>query len=273
MAGVVSLDIVRTNIAKLDNEAVQRVLLTAIDSAQGDFDKAVKNIETWYDSGMDRVSGWYKRSTQWVILWIALGVAVGLNINTIAIIDYLSSSNTASAVIVARAAKAAADPNFVKNSYTETKTQLEGLSLPIGWAEEQDAARRGEEPGTDGIWNRLLGWLVTAFAATLGAPFWFDVLNKVMVIRSTVKPHEKSPEEASEDRQPASRNAADATGGVQAVIGAGAGAPLASMQFAQLGNAPNPADRESDSDACDVDLATINETADDKLPAAQGGVA
>jgi len=35
----------------------------------------------------------------------------------------------------------------------------------------------------------------------LGAPFWFDLLNKMMVIRSTVKPHEKSPEEASEDRQ------------------------------------------------------------------------
>ena len=36
----------------------------------------------------------------------------------------------------------------------------------------------------------------------LGAPFWFDLLNKVMVIRSTVKPHEKSPEESSEDRRP-----------------------------------------------------------------------
>jgi hypothetical protein len=35
----------------------------------------------------------------------------------------------------------------------------------------------------------------------LGAPFWFDVLNKFMVIRSTVKPHEKSGEAASEDRQ------------------------------------------------------------------------
>jgi hypothetical protein len=35
----------------------------------------------------------------------------------------------------------------------------------------------------------------------LGAPFWFDLLNKFMVIRSTVKPHEKSPEEGSEDKQ------------------------------------------------------------------------
>jgi len=42
---------------------------------------------------------------------------------------------------------------------------------------------------------------MTAFAVSLGAPFWFDILNKIMVIRSTVKPREKSREEGSEDRQ------------------------------------------------------------------------
>ena len=35
----------------------------------------------------------------------------------------------------------------------------------------------------------------------LGAPFWFDVMNRFMVVRSTVKPKEKSPDEASVDRQ------------------------------------------------------------------------
>ena len=50
------------------------------------------------------------------------------------------------------------------------------------------------------------GWLITALAVMLGAPFWFDVLNKFMVIRSTVKPREKSQEEGSEDRsRPARR--------------------------------------------------------------------
>jgi hypothetical protein len=44
-----------------------------------------------------------------------------------------------------------------------------------------------------------LGWLLTAFAISLGAPFWFDSLNKLMVIRSTVKPREKSKEEGSKD--------------------------------------------------------------------------
>lgn len=40
-----------------------------------------------------------------------------------------------------------------------------------------------------------LGWLITAVAVVLGAPFWFDVLNKFMIVRSTVKPVEKSSNE------------------------------------------------------------------------------
>ncbi len=52
-------------------------------------------------------------------------------------------------------------------------------------------------------WPRLVsgavGWLITALALSLGAPFWFDILNKFMVVRSTVKPSEKSRTEASKD--------------------------------------------------------------------------
>jgi hypothetical protein len=33
---------------------------------------------------------------------------------------------------------------------------------------------------------------MTAFAISMGAPFWFDLLNKFIVVRSTVKPKEKS---------------------------------------------------------------------------------
>ena len=103
----ISLAAIRMNIENLGNTAVQRVLLTAIDTAQGDLNAAQANIEAWYDSGMDRVSGWYKRSTQWVIFAIALAVSVGLNINTITIADYLYRNDAARAAIVARAETAA----------------------------------------------------------------------------------------------------------------------------------------------------------------------
>jgi len=78
----------------------------------------------------------------------------------------------------------------------KAQCQLEGLGLPIGWSNETDP-RLNWNGGTLGeqIQWHLLGWLLTALAISLGAPFWFDLLNKFIVVRSTVKPKEKSAEE------------------------------------------------------------------------------
>ena len=55
----------------------------------------------------------------------------------------------------------------------------------------------GQDPTQNALFNAagalalICGWVMTAFAVTLGAPFWFDVLSKLMVVRSTMKPGEK----------------------------------------------------------------------------------
>jgi hypothetical protein len=100
------------------------------------------------------------------------------------------------------------------------KRQLLDLGLPIGWgvaATPKDAGAataktpaagaleeyrtapelgrllHGDEWGRLGLTIRfhLLGWLLTIVAASLGAPFWFDVLKNFMNIRSAGKPPEK----------------------------------------------------------------------------------
>jgi hypothetical protein len=49
-------------------------------------------------------------------------------------------------------------------------------------------------------WWSIIGWLVTALAISLGAPFWFDLLNKLMKIKGTGKNSgensEKEPKES-----------------------------------------------------------------------------
>jgi len=107
----------------------------------------------------------------------------------------------------AKAVQAAcADPESPKCKYLSNQQQLESLGLPIGWDALDDPKHKW--PGlnfkaADGwfyqIYWHWLGWLLTALAISLGAPFWFDLLNKFIVIRSAVKPHEKSPEEKSKD--------------------------------------------------------------------------
>ena len=128
-------------------------------------------------------------------------------------------------------------------------------------------------------WIWIVGWMMTAFAATMGAPFWFDLLNKMMVIRSTVKPKEKSPEEGSEDRQISKDRGGKGHDGTAAP--AGGSSPPASPSSLPPGSPPMLApigiptagrDLENDQDACDVNMAT-NPTPDEGLPPAAGGVA
>jgi len=218
----ISLEVIRRNVAANipDNSRIQRIVLHAVDAAQGDLDKAQKAIEEWYDSAMDRVSGWYKRTTHFIVLAIGLTVAVGMNIDSVAIVDKLYRSEAVRDAVVAAASSAAdrynKDTNANKdaaaaaalgkkgpNAYTEATDALNGLHLPVGW---DDSRLSFCPPASFNEFVKIflfpwIGWILTALAASLGAPFWFDVLNKVMVIRSTVKPHEKSPEESSEDRQ------------------------------------------------------------------------
>lgn len=52
-------------------------------------------------------------------------------------------------------------------------------------------------------WIRLLGFLITALAISLGAPFWFDLLAKLVVIRNAgVKPEEKKKKATDPNTEP-----------------------------------------------------------------------
>lgn len=260
----VPLDIatLRRNLPNIQSPVVRRVLMTALDSSGGDLNNVRLTVEAWYDSSMDRISGWYKRTTQWIIFGIGVFVAVAMNIDTIEITKFLYTNKAARAAIVADATVAAADTAYLHQGYREARAKITDESaLPIGFQQiksPQDAA------------NHAFGWLVTALATTMGAPFWFDLLNKMMIIRSTVKPHEKSPEESSDDRQ-APQDKPDEAGGTPAapasVVRVSATPPP--VVVASATGIPHPHD--NDEDACDVETTDI--TRDEDLPPARGGVA
>jgi len=205
----------RANIARLQNPDLIRAVLTATDHAGGDVSKVRENLQAWYDSSMDRVSGWYKRATQFWLFGIGFVLAVALNVNAFRIADGLWRDKPMREAIATRAEAMARDTSYQrrlldttyrKEDLKEAINSLTALSLPIGWSDATRAEAKTRSARSAGsfvsFWAvALLGYVLTALAVTLGAPFWFDVLNKFMVIRSTVKPHEKSPEEGSEDRQ------------------------------------------------------------------------
>jgi len=209
-----SLQPLRTAVGDLPNEKLKEALLTLLNAAGGNIDKVRQNIEDWYNSSMDRVAGWYKRRVQIIILFLGFGIAIFTNADTIAIFKSLTTDAPLRNSLVAAAEEYAKtqpgeSPGAPTERIEENMKKLEALGLPIGWdwkSKINDAPHAITNfravPVTFWGWVlKVIGWLITAMAISLGAPFWFDLLNKFMVIRSTVKPHEKSPEEASEDRQ------------------------------------------------------------------------
>ncbi len=234
--GPLSVDSLRQSALALASPHLQRAVLSALDHSTGDVAQVKLNIERWFNGTMDRASGWYKRRTQAVLFLLGFAVAAGLNIDALHVMQRLTADKAFRDVIVKEAASisapdapGAAASGIQVARMTNAKQALEKLAMPIGWRNwsptpvvgapavhvralfvprqlcwplEATPCQRQQWLGTDWL-VVLCGWLVTAFAVMLGAPFWFDVLNKFMVIRSTVKPHEKSPEEASEDRQAA----------------------------------------------------------------------
>jgi hypothetical protein len=222
----VTAHIVREAAALPDNAAVERVILIALDRAGDDLAKAQAQIEAWFNSAMDRVSGWYRRRTRKIIFWLSLVLTLAANANTLTLLQRLSidssmrqalmsqaqqvgtpvaSIATASVPAAMRLGCAAIDRGAAQSAITasEAFACLGQLALPLGWSEGWPGLAGdplADDPdhfafGEARTWWRfvlqpLVGLLLTTFAVTLGAPFWFDTLNKLVSIRSSLKPEE-----------------------------------------------------------------------------------
>jgi hypothetical protein len=215
-AGKLTVDSLRKSVARLENRPAQRLLLTMLDLSNNDLGKLQANVESWFDASMDRVSGWYKRQTQAQLLRIGIAIAIVANVDSVTVATRFYVDPGVRQAAVSLASQVTRDSNFVKNASSDTAlAQLRSLKLPIGRDSMRFSSRDGTIstatvfagllalPSLDplSVTQRLVGWFLTALAISLGAPFWFDILNRVMVIRSTVKPKEKSGPEKSKDPQ------------------------------------------------------------------------
>jgi hypothetical protein len=205
---------------------VRQALITLIDAAGNDISRARENIEAWYNSAMDRVSGWYKGRVQIITFCIGLVIAIAVNADTISIGTVLSRNKEARDALVNQASEytkgAATQPSDTETSGGPSETQPTTKPTMTSFEREEKLLKQNadllDQAGAAGVplgWNtknpytnppdiggwllKGLGWVITAMAVSLGAPFWFDLLNKFMVLRSTVKPREKSHEEKSKD--------------------------------------------------------------------------
>lgn len=159
--GSVGFRDLEAGITRLPGGPVRRVLLALIQNAEGDMARAQANIENWFNDTMERASGWYRRRAQVWNLVLASLVTVATNADTLHLLQRFWNEPTLRAM--------------------RPGTLLE-LGPVLGWSPESFHV------GPFGWASRLAGWALTTVAVSLGAPFWFDILNRTVNLRNSSRP-------------------------------------------------------------------------------------
>lgn len=145
---------------------VRRALQGLYARAGGDLERFQRLIGGWFDNAMQRLSGSYKRRQLLISFLISLLLAILFNIDSIALFRTLWQQPQLAAHI--GAAPAALDAQMLRQLW----------ALPIGW--------QNFPPVLDTAFAlQAAGWIVTASTTLFGAPFWFDLLQRAVQLRST----------------------------------------------------------------------------------------
>jgi len=186
--------------------SARRAVTSAVAASRTELQKLHDSVEVWFNNAMDRVSGAYKRRTQVWLFAIGLAVAILMNADTVAMWRQLSSNQQLRDSLAKTAVDqlpslaetvrvdttAAPDQVHAKAVYDAAMDQLDRAQLGFGWS-AADAQGVWVDPRLGTVLRKLLGLLITAVALSLGAPFWFDVLNKIVNIRSTGRAPDERP--------------------------------------------------------------------------------
>jgi hypothetical protein len=165
----------------------KRDLSGKIRGAENELEILQTKLEIWFNNSMDRINGWYKRWTQKIILAVAAVLIIILNADTIMLVKSLSNDSVLRAAIVNAAEKEVAGSSVLENS--EARKQLldesKNLGIPFGWVPfENNVFNSSQVPNSFIEWLlKLLGLTLTIAAVSLGAPFWFDILKKIINVR------------------------------------------------------------------------------------------
>ena len=170
---------------------IRSTLLALLTESDGKLSQLRTSIAGWYDSAMDRLSGVYTRKVKVISLIVGIALAIVLNADSLRVAKVLWDNASLRTQIVEATGsylKACGDKCAVvqPKSLDDVKKQVTATTdalqlLPIGWPEAL--------PQTGGwamLWwwiIKICGLLITGIALSLGAPFWFDLLQKFMNLR------------------------------------------------------------------------------------------
>lgn len=210
-------------------EAARDKLGVAGASAEAQLEQLKREIDAWFERTMQRATGWYRRKSQAWQFGIALVVVFLTNADSLMITEQLASDPAARAAAVQAAVELVNEPPpaltgavvtsgaqptsetvEAEKAWREARERAEvavdelyattaRAKLQFGWPDARWRDANSEEAQLK-PWQRwarkTLGLLVTVCAVALGAPFWFQMLEKLAGLRGAGKKVTPAPTDA-----------------------------------------------------------------------------
>jgi hypothetical protein len=149
------------------------------DDATYTITEARKRVESWFDDSMERLGGAYRRRMQIVAIIAGIAIAAALNVDTGAIVTTLWKDPVVRQTLVTQANQI--QESQVQSGITPSAEEiaknvekLNVLALPIGWS------AKNIPTGASGWTAKIIGILLSGMAAAQGAPYWFDIMRKLV---------------------------------------------------------------------------------------------
>ena len=182
--GSTTLTALRATVEKLpDGLPAKKSLLTLLRRSGNDLARFESLVEGWYDEHMGRISGWYKRWAKLVLAIVGLVVAVLVNVDTVQVGRQLYLDEPVRAAVLSQVndgslCREETDPAKRTTCAQDEMAKLNAAGLPIWWS-------NATNPEDFGGWAiKAIGFLLTAFAVSFGAPFWFQALSRLGSLRT-----------------------------------------------------------------------------------------
>ena len=139
-------------------------------------------LERWFSDSMGRLSGRYRRYAQTVVLIAAATITVSMNVDTVLLARNFSLFPARAQAAVTMATRVDHAIGWQRAGSDEpASAAFRKVDLPLGWPDPA-------WPPANGNYffyalGKAAGWILSIFALSLGAPFWFDTLGRIVNLR------------------------------------------------------------------------------------------
>jgi len=198
-------------IANIADPQLRQLIQGIVNRSDGNLQKVKQDLANWFDNGMDRLSGRFKRQTQVMTFSIALLMAFLINVDALRIGTLLSGQPALIEKLKLTSIPSSPPANVDEavRSGEEVMAAIDKMAqdgFPVGWAPGHFLDIQDEKGNWNPLWEApfsvlyrpLLGWFITAVAALFGAPFWFDALQSIVRLKGAgPSPAEKADNRAA----------------------------------------------------------------------------